>query len=58
MNDVLTPEEREALADTLREHLLVIRATQLETPDANQKQRLKSKEEVLKSILAKIVVET
>ena len=54
MNDELSPEEHDALAEALREHLLGLRATILECGDPEEKLRLKSKEEMLKSILGKV----
>lgn len=58
MNDGLNPEERDALADALREHLLTLRRSILETSDAEEKLRLKAKEEILKQILEKLEPET
>ncbi len=58
MNDGLSPEERDALADTLREHLLALRRSILETSDAEEKLRLKTKEDILKTILGKLEPES
>jgi len=58
MNDGLSPEERDALADALREHLLALRATILGSGNPEEKVRLKNKEEILKSILGKVEPES